>query len=205
MWRWRLSGLVLTAACAAMPACTQSEAEAPRHTHADIRLPADSELTPGHVGRGQTFGALLEANGITGSQLEAMLESLEGVFDPRRMREGQAWRIDRATTGDVRLLEYEIDGRSVLRITPRTDPAGEFTAEVVPYDVRITQVTVTGVIDAETPSLFGALAAAGESADLSVDLADIFSGEVDFNTDLQPGDRFQLLTQKAVRDGRLVG
>ena len=44
---------------------------------------------------------LLEANGITGSQLEAMLESLEGVFDPRRMREGQAWRIDRATPEPV--------------------------------------------------------------------------------------------------------
>ena len=205
MWRWRLPGLVLTSACIAMPACTQSEAEAPRHIHPDILLPADSELTPGHVGRGQSFGALLEANGITGSQLEAMLASLEGIFDPRRMREGQAWRIDRATAGDVRLLEYEIDGRSVLRITPTADPAGEFIAEVVPYDVRVTRVTVNGVIDAETPSLFGALASAGESADLSVELADIFSGEVDFNTDLQPGDRFQLLTQKAVRDGRLVG
>src|SRR5436190_2927321 len=105
MWRWRLFGLVLTVACAALPACAQSEAEAPRHIHPDILLPADSELTPGHVGRGQNFGALLEANGITGSQLEAMLASLEGVFDPRRMREGQAWRIDRATAGDVRMLE----------------------------------------------------------------------------------------------------
>src|SRR5204863_2709210 len=92
-----------------------------------------------------------------------------------------------------------------LRITPLTDLPGEFAAEVVPYDVRVMRVTVNGVIDAETPSLFGALAAAGESADLSVDLADIFSGEVDFNNDLQPGDRFQLLTQKAVRDGRMVG
>ena len=36
-------------------------------------------------------------------------------------------------------------------------------------------------------------------------LADIFSGEVDFNNDLQPGDRFELLTERAVRDGRLVG
>ena len=103
------------------------------------------------------------------------------------------------------LFEYEIDGRSVLRVTPTAERPGEFAAEVVPYDVHVTRATVRGEINQETSSLFAAMASAGETADLSVELADIFSGEVDFNNDLQPGDRFELLTEKAVRDGRLVG
>ena len=103
------------------------------------------------------------------------------------------------------MFEYEIDGRSVLRITPRTDVPGEFIAEVVPYDVQVTRVAVDARIDADTPSLFAAMSAAGEQPELSVAVADIFSGEVDFNNDLQPGDRFELLTERAVRDGRLVG
>jgi murein DD-endopeptidase MepM/ murein hydrolase activator NlpD len=49
------------------------------------------------------------------------------------------------------------------------------------------------------------MANAGEQPDLSIALADIFSGEVDFNTELQPGDEFHLLTEKSVRDGRFVG
>ena len=31
-----------------------------------------------------------------------------------------------------------------------------------------------------------------------------FAGEVDFNSELQPGDRFQLSVDKAVRDGKVV-
>jgi hypothetical protein len=87
---------------------------------------------------GENFGALLASQQVGGDQLEAMLASLEDVFDPRRMHEGQAWRLLRTGTGQVRLFEYEIDGRSVLRITPNADSAGEFVAEVVPYNVRVT-------------------------------------------------------------------
>jgi murein DD-endopeptidase MepM/ murein hydrolase activator NlpD len=196
---------LVVAACAAIPACARPAVDPEHRARPDIFLVADSELTPGHVSRGENFGSLLQANGIDDAQREAILESLDGVFDPRRMHEGQAWRIDRETTGAVRLLEYEIDGRSVLRVSPRADGPSEFVAEVVPYDVHVSRVTVTGEINSATPSLFAAMASTGETADLSVELADIFAGEVDFNNDLQPGDRFQLMTEKAVRDGRLVG
>jgi murein DD-endopeptidase MepM/ murein hydrolase activator NlpD len=59
-------------------------------------------------------------------------------------------------------------------------------------------------IDAETPSLFGAMEDAGERADLPIALAEIFGGEIDFNTELQPGDRFRLLVEKVTRAGRVV-
>ena len=196
---------VVAAVCVVVPACARSEAEPQPHARPDIQLAADSELTPGHVARGENFGSLLHNQGIDDEQREAILASLEGVFDPRRMHEGQAWRVDRAASGHVKLFEYEIDGRSVLRVTPTVERPGEFAAEVVPYDVHVTRATVRGEINQETSSLFAAMAAAGETADLSVELADIFSGEVDFNNDLQPGDRFELLTERAVRDGRLVG
>lgn len=186
-------------------ACARSSAEPLPVARPDVALPADSVLTAGLVRQGQNFGSLLQSTDLDGRQVEAILVSLEGVFDPRRMREGQPWRIDRGDDGAVRLLEYEIDPRSVLRVTPRVEIPGEFVAEVVPYDIRITRVAVNGHIDGHTPSLFAAMSSAGETPDLSVALADIFSGEVDFNNDLQPGDSFHLVTEKAVRDGRLVG
>jgi murein DD-endopeptidase MepM/ murein hydrolase activator NlpD len=186
-------------------ACTRTVAEPGALVRPDIELAADSDLTPGHVRPGENFGGLLASQQIGSDQLEAMLASLEGVFDPRRMREGQAWRLEQTHAGQVRLFEYEIDGRSVLRITPNEHLAGEFIAEVVPYDVHVTRVEVSGRIGEDTPSLFAAMSSAGEQPDLSVALADIFSGEVDFNTDLQAGDSFQLITDKAVRDGRFIG
>jgi murein DD-endopeptidase MepM/ murein hydrolase activator NlpD len=64
---------------------------------------------------------------------------------------------------------------------------------------------VNGAIDAMTPSLFESMAAAGESPDLPIALADIFAGEVDFNSELQPGDQFSVVVEKASRDGRFIG
>jgi murein DD-endopeptidase MepM/ murein hydrolase activator NlpD len=134
-----------------------------------------------------------------------MLASLEGVFDARRVRDGQSWRLERTDTGRTRAFEYEIDGRSLLKITPVVNNSSEFAAEVIPYDIKTTTTQVSGRLDPTTTSLFAAMEHAGEQPDLSIALADIFAGEVDFNTELQPGDEFHLLTEKAVRDGRFVG
>ena len=40
---------------------------------------------------------------------------------------------------------------------------------------------------------------------LALAMAEIFGGEVDFNSDLQPGDRFDVLFERATRDGEFVG
>ena len=153
-------------------ACTTSTgAEPPRVAHPDIDLPPDSELTPGHVRPGETLGSIVNGFELEPGQVEGVLASLEGVFDARRLREGQAWRLQRTDQGTVRLFEYELDGRSVLRVVPRPGAPGDFDARVVPYDVHTTSVAVEGHIDARTPSLFEAMSAAGEQPDLTVALA----------------------------------
>ena len=48
------------------------------------------------------------------------------------------------------------------------------------------------------------MAAEGETPELPMALAAIFGGEVDFNTDLQPGDGFGLIVDKLYREGRFV-
>src|SRR4029079_8999114 len=138
---------IVVAVCVVLPACARSEAEPQPYARPDIQLAADSELTPGHVARGENFGSLLHNQGIDDDQREAILASLEGIFDPRRMHEGQAWRVIRAESGDGTLLEDDIDGRSVLRVTPAPERPGEFVAEVVPYDVHVTRATVRGEIN----------------------------------------------------------
>ncbi len=99
----------------------------------------------------------------------------------------------------------EIDPLGFLRLRPAPDAPHEFTAEVVPYAITLSTATVRGAIDDDANSLFAAMSQAGETADLSVALAEVFAGEVDFNNDLQPGDHFGLVVDKSVRDGRAVG
>ena len=151
------------------------------------------------------MGSLLAGQDLVPDDIEGMLASIEGIFDARRVRTGQAFRVERSNEGGVRLFEYEIDPLSLLRLLPMPASAHDFTAEVVPYAVTTTTSTVSGAIDAETSSLFAAMSKAGETADLSVALADVFAGEVDFNNELQPGDRFRLVVDKSIRDHRVVG
>jgi murein DD-endopeptidase MepM/ murein hydrolase activator NlpD len=198
--------LALLAATLAGASCGRVSDATPHREGArpDIELVPDTELVAGRVPDGATMGSLLARLGLVADDVEGMLASIEGIFDARRVRTGQAYRVERSNEGRARLFEYEIDPLCFLRLLPMASSAHDFTAEVVPYDVTRTTATVHGAIDAETSSLFAAMAKAGETADLSVALADVFAGEVDFNNELQPGDLFRLVVDKAIRDHRVV-
>ena len=67
-------------------------------------------------------------------------------------------------------------------------------------------MVVQGRIDRDASSLSEAIEQAGERLDLALALAEVFGGEIDFNSDLQPGDTFRLVVEKSVRDdGQFVG
>ena len=55
-------------------------------------------------------------------------------------------------------------------------------------------------IDRAHSSLVAAVDAAGETIDLTLALADIFGGEIDFTTEVQPGDHFELSVEKQFRE-----
>ncbi len=151
------------------------------------------------------MGSLLTRLRLGPDQVEGMLASIEGIFDARRVRAGQAFRVERSHEGRAWLFEYQIDPLSFLRLLPASASSHDFTAEVVPYAVTTTTTTYAEPSTPRRSSLFAAMSKAGETADLSVSLADVFAGEVDFNSELQPGDNFRLVVDKAVRDHRVVG
>ncbi|HEY8535160.1 MAG TPA: M23 family metallopeptidase, partial [Vicinamibacterales bacterium] len=193
--------LIAGAACA-----TGSDATAyqPRQGR-DYELPVDSRILPGHVPGGATLESILRRHDLAPGSVERMIAAVRAVFDPRKVRQGQAYRLERLEDGRVRFFEYEIDATRFLRLLPAGDDGREFRAEVVDYPITTTALSVSGTIDARTPSLFASMSAVGEQPELSIALADIFSGEVDFNSELQPGDAYRIAAQKSVRDGRVVG
>ena len=198
----RISFVIVVAACAGVAACSRA-APAAEAVRANIVLAADSEIVPGRVARGATFGAILSEQDLHAVDIDGVLAAMASIFDLKDVRAGQAWRFERTHDGCVRYLEYEIDPERFLRVTRAAEPH-VFHATIVPYETRTDRVVVAGTIDAATPSLFAATGAAGETPELAMALAAIFSGEVDFNSDLQPGDGFSLFVEKLYRDGRFV-
>lgn len=159
-------------------------------------------MLPLRVGSGATLARLLQPAAVHDADVQGVVRAISSVFEPRKLRQGQPYRIERTNEGCVRLFEYEMDAEHVLRVTPVAPH--EFTAHVITYETATSREIVHARLDGDTSSLFAAMEAEGETPELPIALAEIFGGEIDFNTDLQPGDAFHLAVDKTVRDGRLV-
>jgi murein DD-endopeptidase MepM/ murein hydrolase activator NlpD len=190
-------GVVLELACARAP-----EAPPAAPVRADMHLPREIESLTGTVPRGSTFPTLLASLGLRADLVPAVVSLTRTVFDPRRLKARHTYLLERTLDGLVRRFEYEIDEDRYLRILgSSTRRPEDLTVELVPYRKELVQATARGRITKAAPSLFEAMEAAGERPDLSFELADIFGGELDFDSDVQAGDTFGVAFERVYREG----
>jgi murein DD-endopeptidase MepM/ murein hydrolase activator NlpD len=164
----------------------------------DIALAAETTVVSARVASGATFASLLREQGLTQQEAAEVIARTAVVFDLKRVRAAQPYRFEWAAGGVLRRFDYEIDGDRFLRLS--REGTGEWLATVLPIPKARRVEIVRGTIDRSTASLVAAMDAAGETIDLTLALAGIFGGDIDFNTELQPGDRFELTVEKQFRD-----
>jgi len=188
-------------ALAAAVGCAK-ETSPPRRvaSTADIPLSPDTEEITDTVPQATTLAKLFRTY-LPPDRAEAAVQLVSQRFDPRKLRAKQRFTLTRTLDGWLRGFDYEIDVDRRLRVAPATPEAPrELTVEVVEYQRQEATAAIAGRIDKQTPSLFEAMHATGETDDLSIELAAIFSGEVDFNSGLQPGDAFRVAVKKVTRE-----
>lgn len=182
-------------------ACARSSASSagPR----DIPLPVDTQSFEDRVPSDATLEKLLRAQNLTPETTRSLIAAVRGVFDPRQLRAHQAYRITRTLDGLFREFHYQIDADRLLRVIAPPGTA-DFTAEVItlPKSFQLEALTVE---IGKGQSLVGVLEARGENVQLALEAAYIYGGEVDFNADLQPGDRLELLFDRVIRQGEFAG
>jgi murein DD-endopeptidase MepM/ murein hydrolase activator NlpD len=167
-----------------------------------MRLPRDTETVEALMPRHATLDSLLRAHKLSEELVAEVVTAARAVFDPRQMRAGRPYRMVFTIDGLLREFVYEIDTDRFLRVVSADSarPA-VLDAAIVPFEKETAIAAIDARIDAEHSSLIGAIAGSGETIQLALELADIFSGQVDFNTDLQPADSFKVLFEKSTREG----
>jgi murein DD-endopeptidase MepM/ murein hydrolase activator NlpD len=181
--------------------CARHE-EPQRIPRPDIFLPLDVQRIEARVPRNATLDGLLRQHELPSALVHAAIESMRGVFDPRQLRADRPYRLVQTLDGLLREFEYEIDGDRLLRIVNRSHHEPDvldLEAEVIPIEKDVAVTAVRGFIDAGRSSLIAAMDGAGETLQLALSLADIFSGQVDFQNDLRQGDQFEVLFERATR------
>ncbi len=172
----------------------------------DIELKSEIVTIEARVPPHATLDALLRSQQLADPFVIAAIEAARAVFNPRQLHSDRPYRLVRSLDGMLRVFEYQIDADRFLRIVSRDrDEPTRLDAEVVPYEKQVETVAVRGRIDADHPSVIAAMAETGETIQLAMLVAEIFSGQIDFDSDLQPGDSFDILVEKSSHDGQFSG
>jgi len=150
-------------------------------------------VTRGEIGRGQSLGSSLRSRGVSASTVHLISTEMRPLFDFRRSRPGDRYRLGQDSEGRVLDFRYSQgpeesfylawDGtRYVVR---------KETAELRPQIAKI-----AGIVDS---SFYGAIRALGEQSGLATEFARIFAWDVDFSRNVHPGDEFQILYERLYR------
>lgn len=149
------------------------------------------EVRPGDT----LFGLLTDA-GLSRDEANDAIGAIDDVFSPRNLQVGQEITLNMAplaedAAGQLVSLSFEPD---VLRdVSVTRSQEGAFVAAATDKPLVERHVRVTASINS---SLFDAAQEAGLPVPVVSDLIKTFSFDVDFQRDIQDGDRFEVLYER---------
>lgn len=146
-----------------------------------------------------TIAEFLQGAGLDAKTTEEVIRAARPVHDLSRIRAGNRIDIIRSGHGDLRAVTYEVDRDRLLWVTKQQEG---FQAELRPIPYEIVAAGVAGTV---RDSLFQAMEDIGEGVWLTVEMADIFGWDVDFSTDTQTGDTFEIVIEKKILHGERWG
>jgi murein DD-endopeptidase MepM/ murein hydrolase activator NlpD len=154
------------------------------------------------VERGDTLMALLQDTGLAAAEAHALAAAIAPHLPPRALRPGQEIVVLPDPIEPTRARAIEIVPDATRRILVRLAEAGGYQAVVEETEQVRHLVRAEGEIGS---SLYEDLAAEGVPPGLIMGLIRAFSHAVDFQRDLQPGDRFAVMFERfRDPDGALI-
>ncbi len=151
------------------------------------------------VRRDDTLASLMQRLNIDNAEAIDFLryDSAAQAFSSQ-LRPGRSIQAQVTHDGQLLKLEYEIDSSSVLHVE-RT--ASGYQAQKVALSLEPRKILKSAEINS---SLFAATDAANIPDTIAMQIADIFSSEIDFHSDLRKGDRFSVIYEANYNNGELV-
>src|SRR5262245_9629618 len=89
----------------------------------DIVLRSEKIVVNARVAAGATLASLLRGEQVSSEDVATLVAKAAAVFDLRKVRANQPYRLERARDGVMQRFEYEIDGDRFLRVTRGSDDA----------------------------------------------------------------------------------
>ncbi len=155
-----------------------------------------NEWTRVEVKAGQTLSDIFATLSLSSSTLQQLLDQKSANSAVRKIRPGMQFAFLIPESGKLNAVQFDIDD----------DTRKIFWLE----NAKIREQQISRVIEKRTRfaageiqgSLFGAADAAGVSDGVIMQMAKMFSYDVDFAQDIRSGDRFAVVFEEEYRDGQ---
>lgn len=150
-------------------------------------------VTRGEIGAGESLAGSLRRQGISAATVHLIAKEMRKVFDFRRSRPGDRYRLGQDTDGRVLDFRYAQGPEESFYL------AWEGTRYVVrkeTAELRPQIAKIAGIVDS---SFYDAILALGEQSALAAEFVRIFAWDIDFSRNVQPGDEFQILYERLYR------
>ena len=145
--------------------------------------------------RGETLGEVLREHGVEPVEAHSMIEELSRHVDVRRLRPQDRYAALTDDDGNFQGLRVTLDGKGRAEVRRHEDEWQSSWWE-------FTEVSETRAISgALEGSLESSIRSAGGEAVVAYVMADVLQWDLDFNRDLQLGDRFEVLYERVYLDG----
>jgi murein DD-endopeptidase MepM/ murein hydrolase activator NlpD len=147
---------------------------------------------------GDNLASLMARMGVAGEDAQRILANKDVVGKLGKMAAGRTLLARVTTSGQLLLLRYIADDKRLLSIER---VQGQFREREEAIQLEPTLVMRSGEVKY---SLFGATDAANIPDSIASEMAEAFSGEIDFHRDLRKGDRFAVVYEAFFHEGRLL-
>ena len=164
-----------------------------------------SPVKQARIMRGDTLAGVLVKAGVELADAHSAITALSEHLNVRRLREGQEIELtfgnddptrDEQTLQAIR-LQSEVE--SAVRVARQNDGSFASAVEAIKLDTHATRAG--GEID---ESLFAAMRKAGVPHNVISEFIRIYSWDVDFQREIQPGDSFEIFFDRYEDKGQMV-
>lgn len=156
------------------------------------------EVAEYEIQSGDTFADILGSFKVPYDQALAIMNSSKEAFDFTKIQAGRVIKLVFINEAFAS-MEYPLTSETVVIVVKDQDT---FKATTQPIPYQLQSVAANGTI---TDSLFVAAQNAGIEDKITMEIADIFSSDIDFATDIRNGDSFSVVYEKRSLEGKDAG
>lgn len=150
------------------------------------------------IGRGDSLPGLLSRLGVNAADTRAFLDAARETKALVRLVPGRTVLARVSSGGQLLLFRYLASDENLVSVTRA---GGQLKAEQRQVALESRLIMRSGKIQG---SLFGATDAADVPDRIASEMAEAFSGDIDFHRDLRRGDHFSVVYEALYFDGQLI-